>query len=525
MKKCIPFALTTLLLLSGCGTNNESSKKTSSSDSSSTKVSSTTSSSSSSSTNNNTSSSSSIVQSKNNLTGTFGRPYASYYEEGVPLLDDGYVVYMNFDGFARYYFDEYLADEELSKDSTLKQLMKEGTYFSGIENALPSITNPCQNQILSGATSVVTKNVYRYYNKTTNMVVENGRSNASKILPQVTVENGISTASVAHFLAEPYLTYTDPTKMYITTDTTDSEVVGTGLEGSYLDRFNQLIKLVKGYSFKTNGSIQRVTELPRFIVFYADDLDALGHNESSHYGVERATTEAGRMKNVLKRLKEMDDKLGEFVQACKEKGIYDKMTFFLTTDHGMMPFGIQSENDEKNYGKSKFGELCSAIKMFNNTYNVEMVGAEQSPSANTTVVSVGVNLNVQLTWKAGITDSQLNNLKTYLLTKEYIGNVLTRAELEEMGYWTAAADMIVTPAEHYCFSPQLLATYSARGQHDSTLDPAKNVFGLIWGNGIKKNYVYEDRAFNYDFGVTMAACLGVSLPNANGIVLDIFEQE
>ena len=94
-----------------------------------------------------------------------------------------------------------------------------------------------------------------------------------------------------------------------------------------------------------------------------------------------------------------------------------------------------------------------------------------------------------------------------------------------MGYWTAAADMIVTPAEHYCFSPQLLATYSARGQHDSTLDPAKNVFGLIWGNGIKKNYVYEDRAFNYDFGVTMAACLGVSLPNANGIVLDIFEQE
>lgn len=519
MKKIIPFAITSILLLSGCGSNNNSSKKTSSS-----KESITSTVSSSSSNKSESTTISSTIASKNNLTGTFGRPYAPYYEEGVPLIDDSYVVYMNLDGFARYYFDAYLEDEELSKSSTLKKLMSEGTYFSGLENALPSITNPCQNQILSGATSAVTKNVYRYYNKTTNMVVENGRSNASKILPQVTVENNISTVSVAHFLAEQYLTYTDPTKMYITTDTTDAAVAGTGLEGSYLDRFNQLIKLVKGENFKTNGSVKKINELPRFICFYADDLDALGHNETGHYGLERATNEEGRMKNVLKRLKEIDDKLGEFIQACKDKGIYDKMTFFLTTDHGMAPFGIQSENDEKNYGKSKFGELSSAIKMFNNTYNVEMVGAEKTPSGNTTVVAVSANLNVQLTWKNSITDSQLNNLKTYLLTKDYIGNVFTRSELAEMGYWTEAADMIVTPAEYYCFSSQLLATYIARGQHDSTLDTAKNVFGIIWGKGIKKNYDYTDIAYNYDFGVTMAACLGVTLPNANGIVLDIFEQ-
>ena len=521
MKKIIPFVVTSMIIFSGCGSNNNSSKKESSSKENQT---STNSSVVSSSSKEQITSSSSTIVSKNNLTGTFGREYAPYYEEGVPLIEDSYVVYMNFDGFARYYFDAYLADETLSKDSTLKKLMGEGTYFSGLENALPSITNPCQNQILSGATSAVTKNVFRYYNKTTNMVVENGRSNASKILPQLTVENNISTASVAHFLAEPYLTYTDPSKMYITTDTTDKEVAGTGLEGSYLDRFNQLIKLVKGESFKTNGSVQKVEELPRFISFYADDLDALGHNESGHYGVERASNEEGRMKNVLTRLKQMDDKLGEFIEACKRKGIYDKMTFFLTTDHGMTPFGIQSENDKTNYGKSKFGELSSAIKAFNNTYNVEMVAADKSPSANTTVVAVGANLNVQLTWKNGITDSQLNNLKTYLLTKNYVSNVLTRSELEEMGYWTAAADMIVTPAEHYCFSSQLLATYTARGQHDSTQDSAKNVFGMIWGKGIKKNYDYTATAFNYDFGVTMAACLGVVLPNANGIVLDIFEQ-
>lgn len=467
-----------------------------------------------------------VPPSKNNLTGTFGRPYADYYEEGTALLDeDTYIVYMNFDGFARYYFDAYLADENLSKDSTLKKLMEEGTFFENFRNALPSITNPCQNQILSGSTSAITKNVYRYYSKSLNMVVQQERENSSKILPQVTVENGISTASVAHYLAEPYLNFKDQDKLYITTDGTDPAVAGTALEGSYLDRFNQLIKLIKGEPLKTSGQTVTVTEVPRFIVFYADDLDALGHNESDKYGVARAETEEGRMQNVLARLKLMDDKLGEFIEACKERGIYDKMTFFLTTDHGMSPFGTQSANDAENYELSKFGDLCADIKKFNNTYNVEMVAPNQSPSAKTNVVAVSANLNVQLTFKDGITDSQLQTLKTYLMTKKYIANVLTRQELEEMGYWTEAADMIITPAEHYCFSGQTFAKYIARGQHDSTLPTANNVFGLAWGKGIKKGYVYQDVAYNYDFGVTMAACLGVTLPDANGIVLDIFERE
>lgn len=467
-----------------------------------------------------------VPPSKNNLTGTFGRPYADYYEEGTALLDeDTYIVYMNFDGFARYYFDAYLADENLSKDSTLKKLMSEGTFFENLRNALPSITNPCQNQVLSGATSAVTKNVYRYYSKSQNMVIQQERENSSKILPQVTVENGISTASVAHYLAEPYLNFKDQDKLYITTDGTDPAVAGTALEGSYLDRFNQLIKLIKGEPLKTSGQTVTVTEVPRFIVFYADDLDALGHNESDKYGVARAETEEGRMQNVLARLKLMDDKLGEFIEACKEAGIYDKMTFFLTTDHGMTPFGTQSANDAENYELSKFGDLCADIQKFNKTFNVEMVVPNQSPSAKTNVVAVSANLNVQLTFKDGITDSQLQTLKTYLMTKKYIANVLTRQELEEMGYWTEAADMIITPAEHYCFSGQTFAKYIARGQHDSTLPSANNVFGIAWGKGIKKGYVYEDTAYNYDFGVTMAACLGVTLPNANGIVLDIFERD
>ena len=502
-----------LSFLVGCVNTSSSSSSTNSSSVSSSKSTST------------SVSSSSTVESLNNLKGTFNRPYAPYYKEGEALLDDPYVLYINFDGFARYYLDAYLANEEYAKESTIKKLMSEGVFFNDFNNALPSITNPCQNQILSGATTAVTENVYRYYSKTLNEVIQQERENSSKILPQVTVENGISTASVCHYLAEPYLSGSDISKLYVTSDPTDKAVAGTPLEGSYLDRFNQLIKLVKGEPLKTYGKSITVSELPRFMILYVDDLDAIGHNEKAYYEFERATTEVQRMKNVISRLKNIDDKIGEFIEACKTKGIYDKLTVFLTTDHGMASFGIQSENDTENYGKSKFGELCSAIKTFNNTYNVKMLSAGQSADSGTSVVAVGMNLNVQLTWRDGITEAQMQQLKTYLMTKKYVGNVLTKAELEEQGYWTNAADMIVTPAEHYCFSNQLLATYSCRGQHDSTLPQAKQIVGLAWGKGIKKGYVYEETAYNYDFGVTMAACLGVTLPNANGIVLDIFEKE
>jgi hypothetical protein len=152
-----------------------------------------------------------------------------------------------------------------------------------------------------------------------------------------------------------------------------------------------------------------------------------------------------------------------------------------------------------------------------------MVPAGSSPKATTSVVAVGANLNLQLTWKSGITDEELEAIKTELKKEPYVGVVLTRSELETMGYMTSAADMVVTPAERYVFSSNYLATYVAKGQHDSMLDAGNHIYGIIWGNGIKKNVVYEETAFNFDFGVTMAAALGLVIPNANGIVLDVFE--
>ena len=48
--------------------------------------------------------------------------------------------------------------------------------------------------------------------------------------------------------------------------------------------------------------------------------------------------------------------------------------------------------------------------------------------------------------------------------------------------------------------------------------------GWIFGKGIKKGITIEEVSYNYDFGTTIAAALGLILPEANGLVLDVFSR-
>ncbi|NLN50097.1 MAG: hypothetical protein GX149_00540, partial [Acholeplasmataceae bacterium] len=338
----------------------------------------------------------------------------------------------------------------------------------------------------------------------------------------------LSIASVSFYLAESRLTSNDPRKLYIPPDTTNPKVVarGTAKSTDYFSRFEQAIKLVKGEPIKVGSQTIVVEELPKLIIIYADDLDAHGHNESTNYGVPVVHSEAERLDKMVTSLIEIDEKLGEFIAAAKEVGVYDKMTFILTTDHGMTSFGALSNEEGGNYIPSKFGELKYALKQFDNSFELEKVDADKSPSSRTTVVGVGMNLNLQLTFLEDISDERLEELKALLLKEDYVGVVKTRKELEEEGYWTYAADMIVSPASRYNFSSLAVGgSYLARGQHDSYLDSSNHIYGMIWGNQIKKGVIYEQRAYCYDVGITIAAILGLDLPLANGIVLDVFERE
>ena len=231
----------------------------------------------------------------------------------------------------------------------------------------------CQNMILSGSTSEITRNVYRYYDRTINTVIQQERENANKTIAHVAVEAGLSVASVSHYLLETVLKQDKPITSPLTQTFPKSS---KGQANDYFARFTQLKRLVKGESVHVGGNQVTVEELPRLIVFYADDLDALGHNFEDAYGIRRAETEAGRMENVLARLEEMDQELGEFIQACKDAGIYERMTFFLTTDHGMTPYGLKSLDDSGDYGTSKLGDLQTFFQ--NHGHVLEMVAPGSS---------------------------------------------------------------------------------------------------------------------------------------------------
>jgi len=453
---------------------------------------------------------------------------APYYKEGVPMIDDAHVIYINLDGFGKYYYDAMIS--ELGNTSVLKQLMSEGVFFEDLRTTYPSITNPIQNAILSGCTSKYTQNVYRYYDRFTDTVYGQNRECSTPRLTKMTKDANIPSASVCQYLAgeDGYLP-TTTNALYINADNTIPSVAARGSNkyGDAFARFEQLIKLVKGEPIKTQsgGAAITISSLPRFICIYCDDLDAFGHNEASSYGVAVATTETQRKQNCVNALKEIDQKIGELVQAAKDRGIYNKMTFFLTADHGMQGFGNTAKSyTGEDFAFSKFGALCNAISAIDSSYKVEMVAAGSKPAGATSVVAVGANLNVALTFKQGITNSKLKTIKDTLEKLSYVYSVYTRVELDKMGVWDGAnIDLLITPASRYCFSNSPLFSYQVRGQHDSLQPDANLVYGLIWGNGIKKGIVYTDRAYNYEFGVLMASALGLMFPNRSGRVLDIFD--
>lgn len=431
---------------------------------------------------------------------------------------DNYLVYINLDGFAKYYYDEAVKRGGVK---TLQSLVGEGVMFDNLYNLPPSITNPNQAMIISGSTSAKTQNVYRYYDRVKNIVIQQARENEAETIYDKAVALNIPVATVRHFPAESVLSPTNPQALYITE--------GTGVVADAEVRFEQAIKLVKGETVQNGSKQVKLAEVPRILTIYCDDLDALGHNEGDYYGYQKAGSEFGRINNVLSSLEKIDRKLLELIQAYKDRGIYDKTTFFLTTDHGMTPFGADSTVLPflSKYAYSKWPALRDKLKSINKNYVFEYLGPDEKPSKSTTVVGVSAGLQMQLTFlDQSLTESDLEKIKEELLKEEYVYDVLTRKELLRQGYWRGAnVDLLIIPKEKYHFHGRSNPNnvYAVRGQHDSRLDSSAHIYGIIWGYRVKKNGIEKERALAPQFGVAMAEVLGFLLEDANVERLDIFE--
>lgn len=433
---------------------------------------------------------------------------------------DNYVVYINLDGFARYYYD--LAIEK-QRVTTLPKLVSEGVLFDNLFNLTPSITNPVQAMIISGASSSQTQNVYRYYDKTNNIVVQQARENAAQTIYDVAVAKKIPVVSVRHFPSESVLSRTNLNKLYVTE--------GTGVVADATVRFDQAIKIVKGEEFLSGSSRYSLPNVPRLLTIYCDDLDAIGHNEEGAYGFKTVGSEEARLNNILNALENIDTKLQELIDAYIERGIYDKTTFFITTDHGMTPFGAETTIGglTSKYSRSKWPALRDKLKAIDSSFVFEYVAANKSPASTTTVVGVSGGLQMQLTFKGKtLTENELQAIKTELLKEEYIGEVFTRNEMIRKGYWRGAnVDLLVVPSERYHFHGQAnpQAMFAVRGQHDTYHETSRHIYGIIWGYRVEKLAQYEAETIVTSFGVAMAEALGFTLKHANAPRLDIFTKK
>lgn len=440
------------------------------------------------------------------------------YEEENIVLKDAYVLYINIDGFARYYYDKAIENNLVEN---LESFKKDGVFFDNLRNEYPSLTNPMQNMIVSGATSSKTQNVYRYYDKINDIVIQQARENKADNLYHAAVRSNVTMASVRHFTGEDVLSTTNLNRLYVNTP--------QGLEANLENRFMQAIKLVKGEEFQNGTDIQKVREVPRLLTLYVDELDAFGHNEAEHYGQPVAKNETQRINNVLEAIAKIDLYVKELVDAYKDRGLYNKLAVFITTDHGMAPFGHDTNNITEAlnsiYAKSKWPNLRDKLKSINPEYIFEYVKAGGTPKNNTSVVGVSGGLQMSLTFKNHrLTNDDLDQIKREIEKEEYVYEVLTRNDLRDLGIWRGAnIDLIVVPKERYHFhgvdSPNNL--YRVRGQHDSTVDAASHIYGIIFGGIITPGILETKKISVLSFGSTMAEVLGLNLRDKNVDALEI----
>ncbi len=433
--------------------------------------------------------------------------------------DDTYVVYINIDGFAQYYYDEAISRNKVPK---IEALRNDGVYFTNLRTEFPSTTNPLQFMIISGATSNQAQNAYRYYDKENNIVVSQARPTHLDTIYTAAARKNLTMASVRHFPAEGVMSTSNLNRLYVNTD---SAAEYPNQEA----RFSQAIKLVRGEPFRNGDIIQTVSEVPRLLTVYTDEIDALGHNYDSAYGISKASNETGRINNVIGRIDELDNLINDLVNAYKYRGIYDKTAFFITTDHGMTPLGNDAWRlfGDGEYGKGRQNELKTKLKQINSAYEFEYLGPGESPKSSTTVVGVSGALQMALTFKnTYLVESELQTIKTALETEYYIDQVLTRREVWNIGGWTGAnIDLLVIPKGKYHFhgrdNPNHV--YYANGQHDTLLLSSNNIFGMIFGGLVQNNITITNKTSVLTFGPSMAYVLGLDLYDATADVLDVFQ--
>jgi arylsulfatase A-like enzyme len=414
------------------------------------------------------------------------------------MLEKRYFLYINFDGFGKYYYD--LANAyPYSGTPNINKLMNEGVYFTNAWTGVPSITYPMQSAIVSGAYSDVTENVYMYYDKKQGEVVLCNHTNKAETIGEVLRRKEIPFVSIQQFTLEGRGAEKDNINFLY---------VEPG--GDYKTRFDVLKNILCRKEIFIKEKNCKLDNIPQFLFLYIDDLDSIGHNPLFVRGKFKAINEKMRINNVITRLIKMDEELGSLLKLLHDLGIYENTNILLTTDHGMVPYR----------GKSLLGKLKSLLHDLKYE-NIQCFSSHEKVRVidNTDVVIITTGIEVQLYFK-NIEENRLNNIKNILLEEKYIEYCLTKNELKNRGTAEFFADLLVSPLPPYHFNICENSFFTLHGGHDSLNEKAQHIFAVIKGNKFKRNYIHDEKVCNIDFIPTVCEAFDLPYPkNSKGKIL------
>ncbi|MFD0959942.1 alkaline phosphatase family protein [Paenibacillus chungangensis] len=429
-----------------------------------------------------------------------------------------HVIYINWDGFAYTWYR--MVNDHYSGTPHLNALIDNGALCTKSETGVPSITGAMQQCIVSGAWPVDTGNHYKYYNKEQNSVIQYARDNRLENIVEAAQRHDITVASVnAWYFENRGTAEGDTSRPYI-----------KKLPSNFSVRIDEMIKIIHGEPVETGDKSIVFEELPRLLSVYADDIDSVGHNFKTTYaGLSPARTRQQWYDNIAETIMRMDADLGRLVAALSQQGLLETTTIILTTDHGMIHYGLKSRDPDGDVGPgglTSLHDLADTIaqcgqRWLGRSYNVEVLaqGGMQAKE-DTEIVVVPVAVQAQISFRCPIPSEAVDDMLSQLKGKTYYGKHLMNDELIMRGVAAGYADLLISACPPYHFRPGS-ETRMVEGNHDSLHEQVRHIFTMFSGADILPGILYDSPVSIVDIAPTIARLLGFEGPgDAVGTALD-----
>lgn len=401
-----------------------------------------------------------------------------------------HLLYINLDGFGKYYYDQ-MADRDALKG--INRLKKMGCFFEQARTGIPSITYPMQSAIVSGCYSEMTGNCDKIWDRDKNQVVPLRRLNKAETIGEVLKKEDVTTVSIQQFTLENRgCRKDDPQHLYVQPG------------GDYRTRFSILERLITDREIETENGKITYEKLPEAICLYVDDLDTIGHNPDFC----RTDVEEERVKNVQQRLREIDREIDRLLDLLENENLLEETYLLLTTDHGMISCTkdgtMQLKEALEQYG---FQKVCCCW--------------EGDVPEEAEVLLTGHGIQCQIYLPESFDKVQRMALKTYLEQFDFAEKVMTKEELMERGVCEEYADILVSPKEGIGFAFGGMEEGKLYASHDSVHEKCQHIFAVLSGPDIKKGYVESREVKNIDFIPSLAEHMGWQKPqNAVGRLME-----